>query len=237
MTFSGKTAIVTGGTGALGSECVKHLLELNLNVAIPYASEQSLSKASASVKHGSGNILTHKTDLSRENEVKGFVAAVIERFGSVEYLINTAGGYAGGTTIDQVTFDDWEGMIRKNAQTAFLICREVVREMLQKRFGRIVNIAAMPALTPSAGKGPYAISKRAVVTLTETIAEETRGRGITANAIAPSIILTEANRQSMPTADISKWVTPQEIAQLAIYLCSDEARSVSGNVVKIYGGV
>jgi NAD(P)-dependent dehydrogenase (short-subunit alcohol dehydrogenase family) len=237
MTFSGKTAIVTGGTGALGSECVKQLLELNLNVAIPYTSEQSLSKASGGVQHPSRNVLTLRTDLTKQNEVRGFVASVLKRFGSVEYLINTAGGYAGGNTIDQVNLEEWEGMLTKNARTAFLMSREVLREMLTKRFGRIVNIASMPALRPSAGKGPYAVSKRAVVTLTETIAEETRGSGITANAIAPSIILTEANRKSMPDADVSRWVTPQEIAQLAIYLCSDEARSISGNVVKIYGAV
>ena len=142
-----------------------------------------------------------------------------------------------GSTIDEVMLDEWEDIMKLNMRTAFLICRGALRVMRKQSFGRIVNIAAMPALSPSAKKGPYAISKRAVVTLTETIAEETKGTGITANAIAPSIILTEANKQSMPKADSSKWVTPQEIAQLILYLCSDEAKSVSGNVIKIYGGV
>lgn len=236
MTFSGKTAIVTGGTGALGGECVRQLLDLNLNVGVPYTSDKSLSNASPDLRQQPGKVLTVQTDLTIEDQVARFVRGVIKRFGTVDYLINTAGGYTGGNTIDQVTLDEWEGILKVNTLTAFLISREVLREFRKTGFGRLVNIASMPALSPSAKKGPYAVSKRAVVTLTETIADETRGTGITANAIAPSTILTEANRRSMPDADFSKWVTPKEIAHLAIYLCSDEARSISGNVIKIYGG-
>ncbi|MEK9136460.1 MAG: SDR family NAD(P)-dependent oxidoreductase [Bacteroidota bacterium] len=237
MTFSGKTAIVTGGTGALGSVCAEHLFDAGLNIAIPYASEKSLANLAKRVAQNPARLLTMNTDLTEEGQVDSFVSQVVKRFDSVSYLVNTAGGYLGGSTIDEVLLDEWEGIMKLNMRTAFLICRSALRVMRKQKFGRIVNIAAMPALSPSARKGPYAISKRAVVTLTETIAEETKAAGITANAIAPSIILTEANRQSMPTADFSKWVTPQEIAQLVLYLCSDEAKSVSGNVVKIYGGV
>jgi NAD(P)-dependent dehydrogenase (short-subunit alcohol dehydrogenase family) len=95
----------------------------------------------------------------------------------------------------------------------------------------------MAALAPSASRGAYAIAKRGVVTLTETIAEEVKGSGITANAIAPGIIDTPANRASMPSSDFSRWVTPEEIASIVLFLCSDDARSVSGNVLKAYGGV
>jgi NAD(P)-dependent dehydrogenase (short-subunit alcohol dehydrogenase family) len=237
MMFSGKTAIVTGGTGALGSVCVDHLFNAGLNIAIPYNSEKSLANIPKRVAQSPDKLLTIKTDLTVEDQVESFVAQVVKRFGTIDYLVNTAGGYAGGSTIDEVALDEWEGIMKLNMRTAFLICRGVLRVMRKQSFGRIVNIAAMPALSPSARKGPYAISKRAVVTLTETIAEETKGTGVTANAIAPSIILTDANRESMPKAEFSKWVTPQEIAQLILYLCSDESKSVSGNVIKIYGGV
>jgi NAD(P)-dependent dehydrogenase (short-subunit alcohol dehydrogenase family) len=162
---------------------------------------------------------------------------VMEKFGSIDFLINTAGGYIGGKQIEDVTVEEWDGIMNLNLKATFLACRGALRVMREKHFGRIVNIAAMTALTPAARKGPYAVSKRGVITLTETIAEEVRGTGITANAIAPSTILTEANKQSMPKADVSKWVTPEEIARLILYLCSDEARSISGNVFKIYGGV
>ncbi len=237
MTFSGKTAIVTGGTGALGSICVDRLLNAGINIAVPYNSETSLANIPKRVAQSPDKLLTIKTDLTVEDGVESFVAEVVKRFGTIDYLVNTAGGYTGGSTIDEVTLEDWEGIMTLNLRTAFLICRGSLRQMRKQGFGRIVNIASMHAVSPSAKKGPYAVSKRGVITLTETIAEETKGTGITANAIAPSTIVTEANKQSMPKADFSKWVTPEEIAQLALYLCSDEAKSVSGNVIKIYGGV
>jgi len=104
-------------------------------------------------------------------------------------------------------------------------------------FGRIVNIAAMPALLPAPRRGAYTVSKAGIVTLTEVIHQEVKGSAITVNAIAPSILLTEANRASMPGADTSKWVPLSEVASLILYLCSDEARSVSGNTIRIFGGV
>jgi len=235
MTFSGKTAIVTGGTGALGSVCAEHLSNVGLNIAIPYHSEKSLADIPKSVPKD--RLLTLKTDLTVENQVDTFITQVVKKFGSVDYLVNTAGGYAGGKTIDEVSLEEWDGIMKLNSLSAFLVCRGALRVMRKQNFGRIINIASMAALEPGAKKGPYTVSKRAVVTLTETIAEETKGTGVTANAIAPSIIVTDPNKKSMPKADFSKWVTPHEIAQLILYLCSDEAKSVSGNVIRIYGGV
>jgi NAD(P)-dependent dehydrogenase (short-subunit alcohol dehydrogenase family) len=108
--------------------------------------------------------------------------------------------------------------------------------MRERSFGRIITIGAMPALRPTAKRGPYQISKRALITLTETVAEEVKGSGITANCIIPSTILTQDNVESMPDADRSKWVTPEEIVALAAYLCTADARSVNGNAIKIFGG-
>jgi NAD(P)-dependent dehydrogenase (short-subunit alcohol dehydrogenase family) len=117
------------------------------------------------------------------------------------------------------------------------MCGAVLPLMRAANSGRIISVAAMTALSPASSRGAYAIAKRGVVTLTETIAEEVKGTGITANAIAPSIILTPANRSSIPRGDTSRWVTPEEIAALILFLCSENARSISGNVVKVYGGV
>lgn len=236
MKFSGKTAIITGGTGALGRVCASRFHDQSLSIAVPFTSDRSLANLPQRVVEDPAKFLAGKADLTMEDQVDDFLAQVVKKFGTVDYLVNTAGGYTGGKTIDEATLDELEGIMKLNVHTAFLICRAVLKVMYKQNFGRIVNIAGSPALTPTAGKGPYAISKRAVVTLTETIAEETKGTGITANAIAPSTILTEANKMSMPNADFTQWVGPEEIAELALYLCSDEAGSVSGNVVKIYGG-
>ncbi|MBI4534690.1 MAG: SDR family oxidoreductase, partial [Ignavibacteriae bacterium] len=161
---------------------------------------------------------------------------VREEFGQVDFLANTAGGYVGGNEIADVTLEEWESIIKMNLLTTFLVCRAALRDMRRHNFGRIINIAAMPALNPSPKKGPYAVSKSGVITLTETIAAEVKGTGITANAIAPSTILTDANKRSMPNADFRKWVPPEHLADLIMYLCSDSAASINGNVIRVYGG-
>ena len=235
--FEGKTAIVTGGTGALGRVIAEQFFDLGARIAIPYHSEKSLATVPKKISAAKDKSQFTKANLTDESQVQSFADQVVKNFGTIDYLINAAGGYSGGDMIDDVSTDEFDGMLNLNLRTTFFVCRNVLKVMRKQRAGRIVNIAAMPAVTPSAKKGPYAISKRGVITLTETIAEEVKGFGITANAIAPSIILTKANRESMPTADFKKWVTPEEIAQLAIYICSDEAKSVNGNVIKIYGGV
>ena len=232
----GKTAIITGGTGELGRVVSAHLLKEGANIAVPYVTDSALRDLSPDLADPK-KCLFVKTDLTRPGDVDTFVRQTLEKYLSLDILVNAAGGYMGGSEIREVSPEDMQKMMNLNLTTTFLMCRAALKVMQPRNSGRIITIAAMPALRPAAGRGPYAISKRAVITLTETIAEEVKGTGITANAIAPSIILTEPNRRSMPGADTGKWVTPEEIASLILYLCSDEARSVSGNVIKIFGGV
>ena len=176
-------------------------------------------------------------DISDESAASAFVRETAERWGGVAILINCAGGYSGGEEIGKISAATFEEMLNANLRTAFLMCNAVLPLMRAAKRGRIVSFAAMAALSPAPSRGAYAIAKRGVVTLTETIAEEVKGSGITANAIAPGIILTPSNRASMPSADTSRWVTPDEIARLVLFLCSEDARSLSGNVIKMYGGV
>jgi NAD(P)-dependent dehydrogenase (short-subunit alcohol dehydrogenase family) len=237
MMLQDKTVIVTGGTGALGRVVVSALFDAGASIAVPVGSEHHLSSIPERIVNATARFLASVADLTLENQTAGFTDRVIAKFGRIDCVVNIAGGYAGGNLVEDVTTEEWDRMMSMNLTTAFLMCRSALPRMRRQGFGRIVNMAAMPALTSGARKGPYAISKRGVIALTETIADETKGTGITANAIAPSIIHTEANRQSMPGAEFNKWVTPEEIAQLILFLCSDHARSVSGNVIKIYGGV
>jgi NAD(P)-dependent dehydrogenase (short-subunit alcohol dehydrogenase family) len=182
-------------------------------------------------------MLWRESDITTESGAASFVRECAELWGGVGILVNCAGGYAGGEKIGDVSVAVLEEMLTANLRTAFLMSGAVLPLMRVAKRGRIISIAAMAALSPAASRGAYAIAKRGVVTLIETIAEEVKGTGITANAIAPSIVLTPANRASMPSADTSHWVTPEEIASLVLFLCSEDARSISGNVLKVYGGV
>lgn len=237
MEFQQKTIMITGGTGALGLAVVKRFLEAGANIAIPtrgFSSTDVLKKFNA---EDANRVFLAPADLSSEADVVAFVEKACARFGSVDFLANIAGGYAGGNDIADVPLAEWEEMMSTNLKTTFLTCREVLKLMLAQDSGRIINVAAKPAITSGANKGPYSISKRGVIALTETIADEIQGTGVTANAIAPSIILTEGNKKAMPGADFSKWVTPEEIAGLMAFLCSPDARSINGNVIRIFGGV
>ena len=236
MNLEGRTAIITGATGALGSVIAAEFLEAGASIGIPYSSAKSRGALSHLIS-GTKNVLARQADLMSEADVGRFIQEFRERFGRIDILVNAAGGYVGGALVEESSLSEVESIMKLNFTTTFLMCRAVIPVMRGQKYGRIVNIAASPAVTPKPRMGPYAVSKSAVITLTETIASEVKGTGLTANAVVPSIIFTEANKKSMPDADVSKWVTPLEIARLILYLSSEEAGSVSGNAIKIYGGV
>jgi NAD(P)-dependent dehydrogenase (short-subunit alcohol dehydrogenase family) len=224
MDFAGQTAIVTGGTGALGSVVTARLVALGARVAIPARSDE---------KGGKSNIMVVKTDLRNEEETGRFVGEVYDRFGSIEVVVNAAGGYAGGKRIEELSAADVMEMLELNALSAFHTCTKSLAFMKRSGYGRIVNIAAMTGLHPQSGAGAYAIAKRAVVTLTETLAIENRRTGITANAVAPGTIDTPANRKSMPGSNFSKWVSPEQVTDVILFLASRESAAVSGNVIEL----
>jgi NAD(P)-dependent dehydrogenase (short-subunit alcohol dehydrogenase family) len=228
-----KVVIVTGGTGALGRVVAASFQEAGAHVAIPSHSTPAPGVSPHHAPESPAFIV--RADVAKESDVQSFCKAVVERFGTIDILLNIAGGYAGGNSIENTTLEQWQGMFNLNLTTAFLMSRQVIPVMRAKKFGRIVNIAARPAIHPAAKSGPYAVAKRGVITLTEILADETKGSGITVNAIAPNIIDTPGNAASMPNADRSRWVSPKEIAALILGLCGDDAGSISGNTIKIFG--
>ena len=235
--FAGKVALVTGGTGALGRIVASALHSEGAKLVITYVVEKELESISADLKKDSSRVLFIKTDVTDEQQVEAAFERAVEAFDTVDYLLNIAGGYMGKTLVAELELKDWNHMMDMNLKSAFLCSRSALKVMLKKGTGRIINISAMAGLNPSAGRGAYSISKAGVALLTQIIADEVKGTGLTANAIAPSIIATEANIRSSPGEDHSKWVEPSEIAELILYLCSESARSINGTVIKVYGGV
>lgn len=238
MTFAGRTAIVTGASGALGRVVAKKFFDAGANIALPVRSSAAVRSLTESFGTDSARILVAECNLESEESVGRFVEIASERFRRVDALANIAGGYTGGKTVAETPPADFERMWGTNVRTMLLMSRAVVGSMLRSgAHGRIVSIGAMPALTSGAKRGAYALSKRAVIALTEIIADEVRGSGITANVIVPGILRTEANLASMPQADTSKWVTPEEVADVILFLCSEQARSINGTVIKMFGGL
>ena len=225
-------AIVTGGAGALGRVICSAFVNTGVRVAIPVRGAGVLPEGLPPAM-----VFSAEAAIDTEEGARAFVRAVAGRWEEPGILVNAAGGYSGGEAIGEISGATFEAMLSSNLRTAFYMCGAVLPAMRRRGAGRIVSVTAMAALTGGAKRGAYAIAKRGVVTLTETIAAEVKGTGITANAIAPGIIATPANRQSMPGANVALWVTPEEIAAIVLFLCSPEGRAVNGTVVRAFGGV
>jgi NAD(P)-dependent dehydrogenase (short-subunit alcohol dehydrogenase family) len=174
-------------------------------------------------------------DVLQWSQIKAFVSDVESRAGRIDVLVNLVGGFFGGPMIHETEEQDWDRIMNLNLKSQFLACKAVLPFMIQKKYGRIVNVASESALHGEATLGVYSVSKSGVVRLTETIAEEVRAEGITANCVMPRIIDTPANRKAMPDADFSLWPKPSEVATLILFLASDEASAITGASVPLIG--
>jgi NAD(P)-dependent dehydrogenase (short-subunit alcohol dehydrogenase family) len=227
LDFSDRHAVVTGGTGALGRAVVGRLVEAGATVHVPVYAAEELE--GFPYRNHDAVQLHEGLDLRVEADVSRLFGATTSLYAS----IHVAGGFAMGP-LTSTSLDDWDDLMRMNATTCFLSCREAVKVMAGGE-GRIVNVAARPVLVPTGQMAAYAASKAAVAALTLSLAEELSGSSIWVNAIVPSIIDTPANRAAMPDADHSAWPTPKQIAETIAFLASPQNAVTRGALVPVYG--
>lgn len=227
-----KHVIVTGGTGALGRAVSSQLVESGAICHIPCFDENELEGFELA---GHPNVrLETDADMSQEASVESFFQRVTPLWAS----IHCAGGFA-MASIEETSLRDLEEQLRLNVRTCFLCCREGVKRIRDNDLGggRIVNVAARPALEPRQGSGMtvYTASKAAVAAFTQALAEEVASENIWVNAIAPSIMDTPANRAAMPNADFDAWPDVEEVAEAILFLVSPANRVTRGAIVSVYG--
>jgi NAD(P)-dependent dehydrogenase (short-subunit alcohol dehydrogenase family) len=170
-----------------------------------------------------------------EVAVGRLVNQIVAANGRLDAMVNAVGAYAGGTPVWQTDPLVFDRMLALNLRSAYVLSRYVVPQMLKQKSGSIVSVSSRAAVDHAAGAAAYAASKAAVVALFDSLAADLMGTGVRANSVLPSIIDTEVNRKAMPDADFSKWPTPEDIAKVIMFLCSEDAKLIHGASIPVYG--
>ncbi len=231
--FAGQVVVVTGATGNLGSAVVRAFAAEGARVVLVDRSPERAEQLAAEI---GGETLVVLADLGVTASVDQLIEAVVARFGHIDVLAHTVGGFEAGATVHGSDYEVMERMLNLNVRPVYITCGKVAQHMLAHGVrGRIVVVLARGALKGFTGGAAYTASKAAAQRVIESLAAEVRDHGIHVNAVMPSTIDTPANRGSMPNADFSKWVTPEDVAHTMLYLASERANAFFGTSLEVYG--
>ena len=213
-----RIVVITGATGGLGTSVVEAFRKEGDEV-VP-------------VSRSGGEF---RADLSRAEDAAALVRAVMGRFGRIDVLVHTTGGFAAGGTVAETGIDVWQRMMDINFHAALNTIRAVLPPMIEANKGRIVAVGSRAGVQLSAGLGAYSVSKAALNALVQTVALEVKDQGITANVVLPSTIDTPANRSWGSSEQAAQWVTPASIAGAIVWLASHAAADVNGALIPVFG--
>jgi NAD(P)-dependent dehydrogenase (short-subunit alcohol dehydrogenase family) len=227
--MQGKVVLVTGADGGLGTHVTQAFLESGATVV---GSSRKIQQSAFT----SPNFTAIQAEITSRDGAKTLIDQLVARFGKLDVLAHTVGGFAGGQSIAETDDGTYQRMMDQNLHAVFHILRAAVPPLRATKNGRIIAIGSRAAVAPGAGVGAYSASKAAMVSLIQTAALENKDAGMTANVVLPGTMDTPMNRKFMPNADFSKWVRPSTVAALMVWLASDAGRDVNGAVIPVYGG-
>jgi len=224
-----KVVLVTGANGGLGSYITQAFLDAGATVV-------GSSRKIEGSDFAGANFVAIPAELSDRQGANALIESVVRRFGKLDVLAHTVGGFAGGKSVVQTDEATFQQMLDLNLNSLFHILRAAIPVLRKSGHGRIIAIGSRAAVEPGAGVSAYSASKAAMVSLMKTVALENGDAGVTANVILPGTMDTPANRKAMPDADFSKWVQPANVSSLVLWLAGDAAKEISGAAIPIYGG-
>lgn len=232
MNANAKTVIVTGAAGNLGRAVARSFLAAGANLVLVDLHRASLKQAFGAEDE---RRLFAPADLLQQEQAQGVVTAAIERYGHIDVLCNLAGGFRMGEAVHETADANWDFLFDINVRTLLHAARAVVPRMIKDGGGKIVNVGAFSAQRGMARMGAYCAAKDAVIRLTESMAAELREKHINVNCVLPTIIDSPENRAAMPDADPSRWVAPEDLANVIAFLASDAARGIHGAALPVSG--
>jgi NAD(P)-dependent dehydrogenase (short-subunit alcohol dehydrogenase family) len=229
---SSRVVVITGAFGALGAAVARAFGRTGARLALLDLAQPSaeLQREFAAGQH----MLLGGVDLADLEVTRKAMAAIAMRLGGIDVLCNVAGGFR-WEKLEDGEVETWDTLYTMNLRSAVVCCKCALPAMLERGAGRIVNVGAGAAVRAGLGMGAYTASKAGVQRLTEALSEEVKDRNITVNSILPGTIDTPRNRLDMPQADVTKWVTPQQIADVIVFLASAEAGAITGAAIPVFG--
>jgi 3-oxoacyl-[acyl-carrier protein] reductase len=245
MNYKDQTIIVTGGSRGIGKAVALAFGAKGANVVVNYtSSETKAAETVEEIKELGGNAIAVKCNVAKAEDVENLLKATKEAFGKVDYLINNAGITRDGLLI-RMKEDDWDAVVDTNLKGVFLCSKIIGKAMLKQKSGGIVNMASVVGVMGNAGQANYAASKAGVIGFTKSTAKEFASRGITVNAVAPGFIksdmtsvldeeVKEAYAKAIP---LQKMGEPEDVANAVMFLCSDMAKYITGQVIQVDGGM
>ena len=245
MLLDGKCALVTGASRGIGRAVALKLAEEGAKVALNFAgNEAAANEVRQEIEAAGGQAILVKADVANEAAVQEMVQKTADAFGRIDILVNNAGITRDGL-LARMKEEDWDAVLSTNLKGVFLTTKAVAKLMMKQRAGRIVNMASVVGVTGNAGQANYSAAKAGVIGFTKTIAKELASRGVTANAVAPGFIDTDmtsvlsdkAKEAALTGIPLGRMGTPEDVAAAVLFLASDQASYVTGQVLHVDGGM
>jgi NAD(P)-dependent dehydrogenase (short-subunit alcohol dehydrogenase family) len=235
LRFENKVALIAGGTGALGRAVSTAFAREGARVIVTYRRRPEFDAFISESKGKSDGVTGVLVDATDAAGVARMLEGILANGGVLDILVNTIGGYHGGKRIWEEDLSSYEQMMSLNLKAGFVLARAVIPVMIRQSRGWIVNVASRAGYGQSPGAALYAASKAGALALFDSLAAEVKSHPICVNSVVPSIFDTPANRQAMPAADFASWPKPEEIAEVILFLCSQQARIIHGAAIPVYG--
>lgn len=245
MMLEGKTALVTGASRGIGRAVAVALAAAGAKVAVNYAgNDAAAEETKAAIEAAGGAAILVKADIASSEEVEGMVRQTVEAFGRIDILVNNAGITRDGLLM-RMKDEDFDAVINTNLKGVYYTTKAVTKLMMKNRYGRIINMASVVGLTGNAGQANYAAAKAGVIGFSKTVARELAPRGITCNMVAPGLIATDmtkdlpekAREAMMASIPLGRAGQPEDVAQAVLFLASDNASYITGQVINVDGGM